>query len=200
MTLFESSNLSQEPLVKINKWLQEALKLEVSLPHAMNLSTVDDSGQPSSRMVLLKSISDQGIVFYTDYESQKGQMLSKNNKAALNFWWAKTDKQIRIQGECVKTSAEESDKYFQSRPRGSKISAKVSFQSKEIKSYSDLIKEAEDLDKRASESDLVRPTRWGGYLLVPNRIEFWKNESNRLHKRELFTLEKIKWKKTLLSP
>ena len=200
MTLFESSNLSQEPLVKVNKWLQEAVKLEVPLPHAMNLSTVDDLGQPSSRMVLLKSISDKGIIFYTDYESHKGQMLNINSKAALNFWWAKTDKQIRIQGVCIKTSKEESEEYFQSRPRGSQISATVSFQSKEIKSYSDLVKEAEDLDKRASESDLGRPARWGGYLLVPNRSEFWKNESNRLHKRELFTLESIKWKKTLLSP
>ena len=200
MTLFESSNLSQEPLVKVNKWLQEAVKLEVPLPHAMNLSTVDNSGQPSSRMVLLKSISDKGIIFYTDYESHKGQMLNTNSKAALNFWWAKTDKQIRIQGVCVKTSEKESDEYFLSRPRGSQISATVSFQSKEIKSYSDLVKEAEDLDKRASESDLGRPARWGGYLLVPNTIEFWKNESNRLHKRELFTLESIKWKKTLLSP
>ena len=123
-----------------------------------------------------------------------------SSKAALNFWWAKTDKQIRIQGVCIKTSKEESEEYFQSRPRGSQISATVSFQSKEIKSYSDLVKEAEDLDKRASESDIERPARWGGYLLVPNRIEFWKNESNRLHKRELFTLESIKWKKTLLSP
>ena len=200
MTLFESSNLSQEPLLKVNKWLQEALNLEVPLPHAMNLSTVDDSGQPSSRMVLLKSISDKGIIFYTDYESHKGQMLNTNSKAALNFWWAKTDKQIRIQGICVKTSEKESDEYFQSRPRGSQISATVSFQSKEIKSYSDLVKDAEDLEKRASGNDLGRPARWGGYLLVPNMIEFWKNESNRLHKRELFTLESIKWKKTLLSP
>ena len=200
MTLFESSNLSQEPLLKVNKWLQEALNLEVPLPHAMNLSTVDDSGQPSSRMVLLKSISDKGIIFYTDYESHKGQMLNTNSKAALNFWWAKTDKQIRIQGICIKTSEKESDEYFQSRPRGSQISAMVSFQSKEIKNYSDLVKDAEDLKKRASGNDLGRPARWGGYLLAPNRIEFWKNESNRLHKRELFTLESINWKKTLLSP
>ena len=200
MNLFESSTLKEEPLIRVKKWIEEAINMGVPLPHAMNLSTVDDSGQPSSRMVLLKSISDEGIIFYTDYQSHKGQMLSKNSKAALNFWWAKTDKQIRIQGVCVKTSEKESDEYFLSRPRGSQISAKVSFQSKEIKSYSDLVKEAEDLDKRASESHLERPSRWGGYLLVPNRIEFWKNESNRLHKRELFTLESIKWKKTLLSP
>ena len=200
MKFFESSSLSYEPLVRINEWIEEAVKLEVPLPHAMNLSTTNDIGQPSSRMVLLKSISDEGMVFYTDYESHKGQMLPKNSKAALNFWWAKTDKQIRIQGVCIKIPEKKSDEYFQSRPRGSQISATISFQSKEIKSYSDLVQEAEDLDKRASESDLGRPARWGGYLLVPNRIEFWNNESNRLHKRELFTLESIKWKKTLLSP
>jgi len=200
MKIFESSNLSQEPLFKVNEWLQEALRLEVPLLHAMNLSTVDELGQPSSRMVLLKSISDEGIIFYTDYESLKGQMLDVNPKAALNFWWAKTGKQIRIQGTCVKTSVEQSDEYFHSRPKGSQISATVSFQSKEIKSYGGIVKEAEDLQKRISEGDLERPARWGGYLLAPNWIEFWKNEANRLHKRELFTLESKNWKKTLLSP
>ena len=129
MKFFESSSLSHEPLVRINEWIEEAVKLEVPLPHAMNLSTADDFGQPSSRMVLLKSISDEGMVFYTDYESHKGKILQKNSKAALNFWWAKTDKQIRIEGVCIKTSDQESDEYFQSRPRGSQISASVSLQS-----------------------------------------------------------------------
>jgi len=200
MMLFESSNLSHEPLVRINEWIEEAVKLEVPLPHAMNLSTADDFGQPSSRMVLLKSISDEGMVFYTDYESHKGQMLQKNSKAALNFWWAKTDKQIRIEGVCIKTSDQESDEYFQSRPKGSQISATVSIQSKEIRDYENLVKEAKDLEKRSSGSNLKRPSRWGGYKLIPNRIEFWKNEVNRLHRRELFILESNKWQKTLLSP
>ncbi len=200
MKPFESSNLSHEPLVRINEWIEEAVKLEVPLPHAMNLSTVDDFGQPSSRMVLLKSISDEGMVFYTDYESHKGQMLHKNSKAALNFWWAKTDKQIRIEGVCIKTSDQESDEYFQSRPKGSQISATVSIQSKEIRDYENLVKEAKDLEKRSSGSNLKRPSRWGGYKLIPNRIEFWKNEANRLHRRELFILESNKWRKTLLSP
>ena len=200
MKPFESSNLSHEPLVRINEWIEEAIKLEVPLPHAMNLSTVDDFGQPSSRMVLLKSISDEGIVFYTDYESHKGQMLQENPKAALNFWWAKTDKQIRIEGVCIKTSDQESDEYFQSRPKGSQISATVSIQSKEIRDYENLVKEAKDLEKRSSGSNLKRPSRWGGYKLIPNRIEFWKNEANRLHRRELFILESNKWRKTLLSP
>ena len=200
MKPFESSNLSYEPLVRINEWIEEAVKLEVPLPHAMNLSTADDFGQPSSRMVLLKSISDEGMVFYTDYESHKGQMLNKNSKAALNFWWAKTDKQIRIEGVCIKTSDQESDEYFQSRPKGSQISATVSIQSKEIRDYENLVKEAKDLEKRSSGSNLKRPSRWGGYKLIPNRIEFWKNEANRLHRRELFILGSNKWRKTLLSP
>ena len=200
MKFFESSSLSHEPLVRINEWIEEAVKLEVPLPHAMNLSTADDFGQPSSRMVLLKSISDEGMVFYTDYESHKGQILHKNSKAALNFWWAKTDKQIRIEGVCIKTSDQESDEYFQSRPRGSQISASVSLQSKEIRNYENLVKEAKDLEKRSSGSNLKRPSRWGGYKLIPNRIEFWKNEVNRLHRRELFILESNKWRKTLLSP
>lgn len=200
MKPFESSNLSHEPLVRINEWIEEAVKLEVPLPHAMNLSTADDFGQPSSRMVLLKSISDEGMVFYTDYESHKGQMLLKNPKAALNFWWAKTDKQIRIEGVCIKTSDQESDEYFQSRPKGSQISATVSIQSKEIRDYENLVKEAKDLEKRSSGSNLKRPSRWGGYKLIPNRIEFWKNEANRLHRRELFILGSNKWRKTLLSP
>ena len=200
MMLFESSNLSHEPLVRINEWIEEAIKLEVPLPHAMNLSTTDDIDQPSSRMVLLKSISDEGMVFYTDYESHKGQMLLKNPKAALNFWWAKTDKQIRIEGVCIKTSDQESDEYFQSRPKGSQISATVSIQSKELRNYENLVKEAKDLEKGSLGSNLKRPSRWGGYKLIPNRIEFWKNEVNRLHRRELFILESNKWQKTLLSP
>ena len=200
MKPFESSNLSHEPLVRINEWIEEAIKLEVPLPHAMNLSTTDDIDQPSSRMVLLKSISDEGMVFYTDYESHKGQILLKNPKAALNFWWAKTDKQIRIEGVCIKTSDQESDEYFQSRPKGSQISATVSIQSKELRNYENLVKEAKDLEKGSLGRNLKRPSRWGGYKLIPNRIEFWKNEVNRLHRRELFILESNKWRKTLLSP
>ena len=200
MKLFTSSNLLHEPLIKINEWIEEAVNLEVPLPHAMNLSTVDDLGQPSSRMVLLKSISDEGMTFYTDYESQKGQMLEDNPKAALNFWWAKTDKQIRVEGICTKTSEEESDEYFLSRPRDSQISASASIQSQVINSYEELLKRAKFLEEKISGKAIKRPKRWGGYRLIPHKIEFWINQPNRLHQRELFTLESKKWKKTLLSP
>ena len=128
MEIFSSNNISQEPIVKINNWLKEAVKKHVPLPHAMCLSTSDLSGKPSSRMVLLKSLSDEGLIFYTDYESKKGDLLNVNPFAALNFWWPATDKQIRIQGICKKTSKKQSDEYFYSRPRASQISATVSFE------------------------------------------------------------------------
>jgi pyridoxamine 5'-phosphate oxidase len=200
MKPFESSTLKEEPLIRVKKWIEEAISKGASLPHAMNLSTANESGQPSSRMVLLKSISDLGLAFYTDYESKKGHELFKNPKAALNFWWAKTNKQIRIQGTCVKLPEQESDKYFQTRPRGSQISATVSLQSREIENYESLVREAENLENKSSGRNLKRPDRWGGYLLIPDKVEFWKNESNRLHKRELFTLVSGTWKKILLSP
>ena len=200
MKLFESSTLKEEPIIRVKKWIEEAINMGEPLPHAMNLSTVSESGQPSSRLVLLKGISDSGLVFYTDYESKKGHELIKNPKAALNFWWARTNKQIRIQGACVKIPQQEADKYFQTRPRGSQISATVSLQSREIKSYENLVREAENLENESSGDNLKRPDRWGGYLLIPDKVEFWKDESNRLHKRELFTLVSGTWKKILLSP
>jgi len=200
MILYRSDNLTAEPLIKINEWLQEAIKSDVTLPHAMNLSTVDSLGQPSSRIVLLKSLTDEGITFHTDYNSHKGVQLKKNPKAALNFWWATTAKQIRIEGVCFKNSSNESDSYFQSRPRGSQISAAVSRQSETIESYKSLVRNAKELEESRMGIDIERPERWGGFKLSPSRIEFWVNESNRLHRREVFTLQSNTWNKTLLSP
>lgn len=200
MTLFMSSNLTQEPLIKINDWIEEAIKLKVPLAHAMSLSTVDASGQPSSRMVLLKAISNKGLIFFTDYESQKGQLLEENPKGALNFWWPKTDKQIRVEGICNKTSKKDSDNYFLTRSRGSQISASVSLQSQEISNYKSIVNAAKTFEQETSGKNITRPERWGGYNLKPQKIEFWINEANRLHRRELFTLKSDEWHKTLLSP
>ena len=200
MALFQSLNLTQEPLVRINKWLQEAIEFDIALPHAMNLSTVDSKGQPSSRMVLLKTLSDDGITFYTDYTSLKGEHLENNPQAALNFWWAKTDKQIRVEGTCSKISSRDSDAYFKTRPTESQISAFVSNQSKILESYESLLKSVKELEKSSMGEHIERPERWGGFKLKPTRIEFWASELNRLHKRELFTLASTRWEKTLLSP
>ena len=107
MNLYQLIDASQEPILKTHNWIQEAKEKGAGLPHALNLATVNQEGQPSSRMVLLKRLSDEGLVFFTDYEGKKGKEIKENNKAAMNFWWAKTDKQIRVEGVCVKVSRQE---------------------------------------------------------------------------------------------
>ena len=200
MQFYENSNDLEYPILKVHEWVQEAQKESVALPHAMNIATINDNGKPSSRMVLLKRISQEGFVFFTDYEGGKGSQISKFSHIALNFWWAKTNKQIRIEGECSKVSEKENNEYFESRPRGSQISASVSLQSKEIESYDNLVKDSEELENKYLDKEIPRPKRWGGFLVKPSSIEFWIDQKNRLHKRELFTTDGSSWKKTLLSP
>ena len=200
MDLYQLIDASQEPILRTHDWIQEAKDKEVGLPHALNLSSVSLEGQPSSRMVLLKRLSDEGLVFFTDYDGKKGQEIINNNKAALNFWWAKTDKQIRIEGICIKVSNKESDDYFHSRPRSSQISALASKQSETIESYEDLLEKAKQIESDNEGKDIKRPDRWGGFILKPNLFEFWTNQENRLHKRELFTLNEEGWEKSFISP
>ena len=200
MDLYQLIDASQEPILRTHDWIQEAKDKEVGLPHALNLSSVSLEGQPSSRMVLLKRLSDEGLVFFTDYDGKKGQEIINNNKAALNFWWAKTNKQIRIEGICIKVSNKESDDYFHSRPRGSQISALASKQSENLESYEGLLEKAKQIESDNEGKDIKRPDRWGGFILKPNLFEFWTNQENRLHKRELFTLNEESWEKSLISP
>ena len=200
MQFYENSNDLEYPILKVHEWVQEAQKESVALPHAMNIATINDNGKPSSRMVLLKRISKEGFVFFTDYEGRKGTQISNFSHVALNFWWAKTNKQIRIEGECSKVSEKENNEYFESRPRGSQISATVSLQSQEIESYDNLVKDSEELENKYLDKEIPRPKRWGGFLVKPSSIEFWIDQKNRLHKRELFITDGSSWKKTLLSP
>ena len=200
MDLYQLIDASQEPILKTHDWIQEAKDEGAGLPHALNLATVNREGQPSSRMVLLKRLSDEGLVFFTDYEGKKGKEIKENNKASMNFWWAKTDKQIRIEGVCIKVSKEESDAYFRSRPRGSQISAAASKQSETLDSYEGLVSQAKFIESQNHGKDISRPNRWGGFILKPNLFEFWINQENRLHKRELFILKDKKWEFSLISP
>ena len=200
MDLYQLIDASQEPILKTHDWIQEAKEKGAGLPHALNLASVSQDGQPSSRMVLLKRLSDEGLVFFTDYEGKKGKEINDNSKVAMNFWWAKTNKQIRIEGDCSKVSERENDEYFDSRPRGSQISASVSHQSSEIESYSSLVKDSENFENQYLDKEIPRPARWGGFIVKPSSIEFWIDQSNRLHKRELFLSDGKNWKKTLLSP
>ena len=168
MDLYQLIDASQEPILKTHDWIQEAKEEGAGLPHALNLATVSQEGQPSSRMVLLKRLSDEGLVFFKDYEGKKGQEILNNNRVAMNFWWAKTDKQIRIEGICSKVSKEESDEYFSTRPRGSQISASASEQSKALDSYSSLLSKAKQIELQNEGKDIRRPDRWGGFILKPN--------------------------------
>lgn len=200
MKLYESLEITEKPLIKLREWLEEAIFVGTALPHAMNLATVGLKGRPSSRMVLMKSLSDNGLVFFTDYSSKKGKQLKHNQYASCTFWWSTTDKQIRIEGCCNKISNTDSDKYFESRSWGSKISAAVSMQSEVIETYDSLVKESIRYEEENRGKEIRRPERWGGFILQPQRIEFWENQSNRLHKRELFELISNDWKESLLSP
>ena len=154
MDLYKLINASQEPVLRTHDWIQEAKDNGVGLPHALNLSSVSPEGQPSSRMVLLKRLSDEGLVFFTDYDGKKSKEIISNNKAAINFWWAKTNKQIRIEGACTKVSNKESDDYFYSRPRGSQISALTSKQSETLESYEDLVKKAKQIESDNKGKDI----------------------------------------------
>ena len=200
MNLYEVGETYSEPIIKVDSWIQESIKAKVALPHAMNLATVDKRGFPSSRMVLLKSLSEEGLVFFTDYSSRKGIEIIENGRAAINFWWAKINKAIRIEGLCSKVSLEESDAYFNSRPFASKISAAISNQSQIITSYEALEKKANKFEEELKGKEVSRPSRWGGFILKPNRIEFWADKPNRLHVREVFLRLNSSWEKTYLSP
>ena len=200
MNFYEAADSLSGPILQVHEWIQEAQDGKVALPHAMNIASLDAAGRPTSRMVLLKRISQEGFVFFTDYGGNKGKQISAFPHVALTFWWAKTNKQIRIEGECSKVSEKENDEYFSSRPRGSQISASVSLQSQELESYASLTQKSESFEKEHSNKTIERPERWGGFIVAPISIEFWIDQKNRLHKRELYSKSGTDWKKALLSP
>lgn len=198
--MIEKGKISQEPFLGILKVLEEAEALNLVDWNAMNVATVDDKGQPSSRVVLLKKLSDEGLVFYTNYNSRKGSEIHLNNKVAVNFWWRELKKQIRIEGLLSKASKEDSDDYFNSRPIKSRVSAIISNQSSVISSYEDLKKEIDEYLEKNDESSIKRPDHCGLYILVPHSVEFWLERDNRTHERRKYFLEENGWNSCLLSP
>ena len=184
----------------ILKVLEEAEALNLVDWNAMNIATVDDKGQPSSRVVLLKKLSDEGLVFYTNYNSRKGSEIHLNNKVAVNFWWRELKKQIRIEGLISKASKEDSDDYFDSRPIKSRVSAIISNQSSVISSYEDLKKDIDEYLEKNDESSIKRPDHCGLYILVPHSVEFWLERDNRTHERRKYFLDENGWNSCLLSP
>ena len=199
--MIEKGKISQEPFIEILKTLEEAESASLVDWNAMKIASVDQMNQPSSRMVLLKKISDDGLVFYTNYNSRKGKEIELNPKVAANFWWRELKKQIRVEGIIEKASEADSDDYFNSRPLKSRVSAIISNQSSMISSYEDLTNQIDDYLKQNDESSIKRPDHCGLYTVIPNAVEFWQERDNRTHERLKYILsDNQKWSSHLLSP
>ncbi len=193
----DESQLNKNPILQFKEWLQQAIDLKEPEPTAMTLSTVSSEGVPSSRIVLLKNINKEtGFRFFTNYNSKKGRELDINHFAALNFFWANLERQVRITGRVNKIKKEESDKYFYSRPEDSQISAIASPQSQVVENRKFL----QNLFESVKSQSLSRPANWGGYDLSPYEIEFWQGRSGRLHDRIRYKLENKNWIRERLAP
>jgi pyridoxamine 5'-phosphate oxidase len=177
------TEVAANPFDQFRTWLDQALAAQLPQPLGMALATATADGKPSNRMVLLRGCDERGFVFFTNYESRKAQELDSNPQAALVFYWAELDRQVRIEGSVERISAAESDVYFQSRPRGSRLGAWASPQSQIIPNREVLDRRMEELVAEYGEADIPRPPHWGGYRVIPLIIEFWQGQPNRLHDR-----------------
>lgn len=190
--------MPENPLDALQIWVNQAIEAEVEEPTAMSISTISKNNVPSSRQVLLKEIKSEGLVFYTNYSSRKGQEIENNPHVALNFFWPALERQVRVQCIASKIPAEESDTYFYSRPKTSQVGAIVSNQSSIIDSNLDLESEIQRILE--SDNEIKRPENWGGYILKPNYFEFWHGRASRVHDRISYNLENGNWVKNRLSP
>lgn len=198
----DEADAAPNPFAQFDRWFKEALDARLLEPNTMTLDTVGEGGRPSARIVLIKGVDERGFVFFTNYESRKGRDLAANPYAALLFYWIELERQVRIEGRIEKTSADESDRYFSSRPLGSRIGAWASEQSAVIDSRATLEAREKEISTRFGD-DPPRPPHWGGYRLVPDSIEFWQGRPSRLHDRLLYTRDAASphgWTMSRLSP
>lgn len=183
--VFDEKNAYAQPMQQFGLWFEEALQAGIPEANALVLSTVGPDGMPSSRVVLLKEYVDRGFIFFTNYNSRKGQEIAAHPMACMNFWWGAMERQIRISGRMEKISAEDSDTYFYSRPIGSQVGAMISPQSQVIDGREWL---EQQFISQQLKGELKRPDHWGGYILIPSAFEFWQGRSNRLHDRLQYLL------------
>ena len=189
---FSESDLPADgnPFTLFRDWLNFAVEMRMIEPNACALATVSAEGRPSNRFVLLKDLDDRGFTWYTNYESRKGNDIAANPFAAMTFWWGPLEKSVRVEGRVEKVSAEESNEYFQKRPRGAELGACASDQSRPIADQAALrAKYEETVQSHEGQERIERPEFWGGYRLVPDRVEFWKGRRSRLHDRIEFRLQ-----------
>jgi pyridoxamine 5'-phosphate oxidase len=188
-----------DPVQQFGVWMDQAILAEISEPTAMTLATVGADGQPSARMVLLKGFDEQGFAFFTNYESRKGQEISKNHRAALVLYWKELERQVRIEGAILKTSGQESDEYFRSRPAESQVSAIISPQSTVIpgRGYLEILRKEY---MKSFTGEHKRPAFWGGFHVIPEMMEFWQGRANRLHDRIRYTRKGGEWIIERLAP
>jgi pyridoxamine 5'-phosphate oxidase len=182
----DETSIDRDPIKQFQLWLNDAIEAKIYLPEAMTLATATPDGKPSARMVLLKQVDQDGFVFFTNYNSGKAEQLDENPHAALVFYWSKLDRQVRVEGSVVRTSAEESREYFRTRPRESQIGAWASAQSEVISGRDVLEQRARELEEMYRDREIDCPEHWGGYRLRPEQIEFWKSRVGRLHDRILY--------------
>lgn len=186
----DEADIARDPIAQFSRWLTEAADRGVYEPNAMVVGTVDSDGTPSSRTVLLRGLDERGFVFYTDRSSRKGRALAAHPTATLLFPWYTLHRQVIVTGDATPIGDAESDAYWQSRPRGSRIAGTASAQSQPIASRAALDARVRDVEARYAEDDVPRPERWGGYLVRAWRIEFWQGRSSRLHDRLVFTRDR----------
>lgn len=198
--VLSESEVAENPIDQFTEWFQQALSAELLDANAMTLSTATKYGKPSSRIVLLKGVDEDGFRFYTNYKSRKSRELDENPHAALCFYWAPLERQVRIEGKVEKLSKKESENYFHQRPRESQLGAWASKQSTTVASREELEKRFREIEKMFADQEIPLPDFWGGYRLNPHRIEFWQGRNGRMHDRICYEKQDGKWDIFRLAP